>query len=80
MVESFKKNNCAACHAPAAKGVGPSITMVADKYKGQDVTAKLVAKVKNGGAGAWGAIPMPPHPQLSDADATSLVKWMLTGS
>ncbi len=80
MVESFKKNNCAACHAPAAKGVGPSISMVADKYKGQDVTAKLVAKVKNGGAGAWGAIPMPPHPQLSDADATSLVKWMLTGS
>ena len=80
MLESFKKNNCAACHAPAAKGVGPSISMVADKYKGQDVTAKLVAKVKNGGAGAWGAIPMPPHPQLSDTDATSLVKWMLTGS
>lgn len=80
MLESFKKNNCAACHAPAAKGVGPSISMVADKYKGQDVTAKLVGKVKNGGSGAWGAIPMPPHPQLSDADANSLVKWMLTGS
>lgn len=80
MLESFKKNNCAACHAPAAKGVGPSISMVAEKYKGQDVTSKLAAKVKSGGAGAWGAIPMPPHPQLSDADATSLVKWMLTGS
>lgn len=80
MLESFKKNNCAACHAPAAKGVGPSISMVAEKYKGQDMTSKLVAKVKNGGAGVWGAIPMPPHPQLSDADATSLVKWMLTGS
>lgn len=80
MLESFKKNNCAACHAPAAKGVGPSISMVVDKYKGQDVTSKLVAKVKNGGAGVWGAIPMPPHPQLSDTEATSLVKWMLTGS
>lgn len=78
--ESFKKNNCSACHSPAAKGVGPSISMVADKYKGQDVTSKLVAKVKNGGAGVWGSIPMPPHPQLSDTDATSLVKWMLTGS
>lgn len=80
MLESFKKNNCAACHAPAAKGVGPSISMVADKYKGQDVTAQLAAKVRNGGSGAWGAIPMPPHPQLSDADASSLVRWMLTGS
>ena len=80
MLESFKKNNCAACHAPAAKGVGPSISMIAEKYKGKDVTAQLVAKVKKGGSGAWGAIPMPPHPQLSDADTTSLVKWMLTGS
>ncbi|MBZ1349908.1 c-type cytochrome [Alcaligenaceae bacterium LF4-65] len=74
---AFQKHNCTACHAPAAKGVGPSIAEVAKKYKDQDVVAKLASKVKLGGAGAWGAIPMPPHPQLPDAEITSLVTWML---
>lgn len=79
--ELFAKNNCIACHAANAKGVGPSIAEVAAKYKGNaDAVALLVKKVKNGGAGAWGAIPMPPHPQVSDADVTTMVKWMLTGS
>lgn len=76
----FQKHNCTACHAPAAKGVGPSIAEVAKKYKDQDVIAKLAAKVKAGGAGVWGSIPMPPHAQMPDADITNLVKWMLTGS
>lgn len=76
----FQKHNCTACHAPAAKGVGPSIAEVAKKYKDQDVIAKLAAKVKAGGAGVWGSIPMPPHAQVPDADITNLVKWMLTGS
>jgi cytochrome c len=76
----FQKHNCTACHAPAAKGVGPSIAEVAKKYKDQDVVAKLATKVKVGGAGAWGSIPMPPHAQMSDTDITNLVKWMLTGS
>ena len=76
----FQKHNCTACHAPAAKGVGPSIAEIAKKYKDQDVVAKLATKVKVGGAGVWGAIPMPPHAQMSDADITNLVKWMLVGS
>lgn len=76
----FKKENCSACHAPAAKLVGPSIEQVATKYKGQaDAVQKLMAKVKKGGAGAWGAIPMPAQDQLSDADNKTLVVWMLTG-
>ena len=76
----FKKENCSACHAPAAKLVGPSIEQVAAKYKGQaGVVQKLMVKVKKGGAGAWGAIPMPAHDQLSDADNRALVEWMLTG-
>ncbi len=78
--QSFTKNNCAACHAAASKGVGPSIADVAKKYKDQDVLAKLSAKVKNGGSGAWGAIPMPPHPQVPDPEINRLVKWMLSGS
>ena len=77
----FTKNNCAACHAAQAKLVGPSIAEIAAKYKGNpEAVAMLDKKVKNGGAGAWGSIPMPPHPQVSDADITTMVKWMLTGS
>ena len=76
----FKKENCSACHAPAAKLVGPSIEQVAAKYKGQaDAVQKMMAKVKKGGAGVWGAIPMPAQDQLSDADNKALVEWMLTG-
>jgi cytochrome c len=76
----FKKENCSACHAPAAKLVGPSIADVANKYKGvANAQALLEKKVKAGGAGVWGAIPMPAQPQLSDADNKILVQWMLNG-
>jgi cytochrome c len=76
----FKNQNCSACHAPNAKLVGPSIAAVAAKYQGQGgAQEKLMAKVKNGGSGVWGAIPMPPQPQLSDEDRAILVRWMLTG-
>ena len=76
----FKNQNCAACHAPNAKLVGPSIADVAAKYQGQaGAQEKLMAKVKNGGSGVWGSIPMPPQAQLSDEDRAILVRWMLTG-
>jgi cytochrome c len=76
----FKKENCSACHAPAAKLVGPSIADVANKYKGvANAQAILEKKVKAGGAGVWGAIPMPAQTQLSDADNKILVQWMLNG-
>ena len=76
----FKNENCSACHAPNAKLVGPSIADVAAKYKGQSgAQEKLMAKVKSGGAGVWGAIPMPAQAQLSEEDRAILVRWMLTG-
>jgi len=76
----FKSENCSACHAPNAKLVGPSIADIAAKYKGEsDAQEKLMAKVKNGGSGVWGVIPMPPQSQLSDGDRASLVRWILTG-
>jgi cytochrome c551/c552 len=76
----FKNENCSACHAQNAKLVGPSIADIASKYQGQSgALDKLMAKVKNGGSGVWGAIPMPPQAQLSDEDRKTLVTWVLSG-
>lgn len=74
-----RKNGCLACHAQDKKVVGPSYKDIAAKYKGQtDAEAKLVTKVKNGGGGVWGPMPMPPSAKVSDADLHTLVKWVLS--
>ncbi len=73
-----KAKNCMACHAVSNKVVGPAYKDVAAKYAGQKgAEDKLVAKVMKGGAGAWGSVPMPANPQVSEADARSLVQWIL---
>jgi cytochrome c len=73
-----KAKNCLACHAVATKLVGPAYKDVAAKYAGQkDAEGKLVTKVLKGGSGAWGAIPMPANPQVNEAEAKTLVKWVL---
>lgn len=79
VAQLFKANNCAACHAADMTMVGPSIAAVYDKY-GDDPSAipMLVKKVKQGGSGVWGQIPMPPHPQVSDDDINVMVEWMVT--
>lgn len=74
----LKKYNCTACHQNAAKLVGPAYKDVAAKYKGQPMTDKLAAKIKAGGAGVWGQVPMPAHPQVSDADAKKMAAYILT--
>ena len=74
-----KKYNCLACHAIDKKLVGPSYKDVAAKYKADaGAEAKLVAKVKSGGVGVWGQIPMPPNAAVPDADVKTLVKWVLS--
>ena len=74
-----KAKNCMACHAVANKLVGPAFKDVAAKYAGQkDAEAKLSAKVMKGGSGSWGAVPMPANPQVSEAEAKTLVKWVLS--
>jgi cytochrome c len=71
------KYNCQACHAVDKKIVGPSYKEVAKKYAGDKSAAeKLEHKVKNGGSGVWGAIPMPPN-NVPDADLKTLVEWIL---
>ncbi len=74
--ELAKKHNCLACHKVDAKLVGPSYKEVAAKYKAEDL-ATLMDKVKKGGSGNWGAIPMPPNPAVSDDDLKALVTWIL---
>lgn len=75
-----QKSGCLACHAIDRKILGPAYKDVAAKYKGQaDAEAKLIAKVKKGGSGVWGPIPMPANsPQIKDEDIKTLVKWVLT--
>lgn len=73
------KYGCQACHTVDAKLVGPTYKDVAKKYAG-DKTApeKLRQKVKDGGSGVWGPIPMPPAATAADADIATLVEWILS--
>ncbi len=74
-----KSKNCLACHSVDNKIVGPSFKDVAAKYKDDDgAAATLATKVKSGGAGAWGEIPMPPNAAVSDEDIETLVNWILS--
>ena len=77
--DMMKKDGCAACHAIDKKLVGPAYKDVSAKYKG-DATAmaKLTEKVKKGGVGVWGQVPMPPNVQVKDSDIQQLVGWILT--
>ena len=74
----FKKHGCAACHANDKKVVGPAYVDVAAKYKGDaSAPAKLMEKVKKGGQGVWGPVPMPPNPSVPDADLKTIVTYVL---
>ena len=72
-----KKHNCLACHQVDKKLVGPAYRDIAKKYKGQKLAAQLEQKVKKGGQGVWGTVPMPPNPAVPDADVRKLVDWIL---
>ena len=74
-----KAKNCMACHAVDKKLVGPSYQDVAAKYAGQaDAVAMLAGKIQKGGSGVWGPVPMPPNPQVNDADAKALAEWVMS--
>ncbi len=77
--ELAKQKNCLACHAVDKKLVGPSYKDVAAKYKGdKDAAAKLAKKIREGGVGVWGQVPMPANPQVNEQEAMSLAKWVLS--
>ena len=74
----LKKSGCTACHANDKKVVGPAYKDVAAKYKSDaGAVAKLAEKVKKGGQGVWGPVPMPPNPAVSDADMKTMVTYIL---
>jgi cytochrome c len=74
-----KEKNCMACHALDKKVVGPSYKEVAAKYAGdKGAEAKLAEKIIKGGAGVWGSVAMPPHPQVSADEAKTLAKYVLS--
>jgi cytochrome c len=77
--ELAQSSNCLACHNVDQKLVGPSFKEIAGKYSGDAAAVEtLVDKIKNGGGGVWGQIPMPPNPGVSDEDAKALVEWVLS--
>lgn len=79
--ETLNKYACSGCHGISAKVVGPGFNEVAAKYKGQkDAKAHLTARIKSGGSGIWGAIPMPPQPAITEAELNSVVDWLLAGA
>ena len=81
MAELAGRNGCLACHAADKRLVGPSFKEVAARYQGQSgVEARLLEKLKRGGSGIWGPLPMPPNPDLAEADARRLLQWVLGGA
>lgn len=76
-----EKSGCLACHGVANKLVGPALADVSSRYKGNaGAEGILAAKVKAGGAGTWGEVPMPPNAQLGEDDIRTLVRWILGGA
>ena len=76
-----KAKNCLACHAVDKKVVGPSYKDIAAKYASdKDAAGKLAKKIREGGVGVWGQIPMPPQPAITDAELSSVVDWLLAGA
>jgi cytochrome c len=80
--DAMNKAGCMACHAKDKKVIGPSFKDIAARYKGQDATAKLMEKVRKGGSGVYGPIPMAPNPpdKINDADLKAAIELILKTS
>ena len=75
------KQGCLGCHAAGTKLVGPAYRDVAAKYAGDASAVAAVAQsIRNGGAGKWGEMAMPPQMQVSEADAKKIARWILDGA
>ena len=78
-MELAKQKNCLACHAVDKKLVGPAYKDIAAKYKAdKNAPVALAKKIREGGVGVWGQIPMPANPQVNEQEAQALAKWVLS--
>ena len=79
--EIARANACMSCHGVEKRIVGPGLREVASRYRGQaDAEARLLEKLRTGGSGTWGAVPMPANPALAEADARAIIQWILAGA
>jgi sulfite dehydrogenase len=79
VTQLLNKNACLGCHAVEKQVVGPAFRDVAARYRGNAAApAALAKKLRDGGQGVWGQVPMPANPSLSDAEAKQIVEWVLT--
>lgn len=75
----FESNECAGCHQVDTKLVGPGLKQIAGKYRDdKDAPRRLLEKVRKGGAGVWGEIPMPPHAEAKDDELKLVISWILS--
>jgi S-disulfanyl-L-cysteine oxidoreductase SoxD len=76
-----RTSNCLACHHASNRVLGPSFKEIAGRYQSEATAPQQLAeRVRNGGQGVWGAVPMPPHPNLNDDEIARLVRWILAGA
>jgi S-disulfanyl-L-cysteine oxidoreductase SoxD len=81
VAELARRKACLSCHGVDKRIVGPGLREVAERYRGQpDAPAKLLEKLKRGGSGVWGPLPMPPNPDLPEADGKRLIEWIIGGA
>jgi cytochrome c len=74
-----RQHACVSCHALDQRVVGPSFKEIAARYRSAGDVAGLVSKMKSGGAGTWGSVPMPPQAHVGDRDLQTLARWILAG-
>lgn len=75
----FESNECAGCHQIDTKLVGPGLKQIAGRYRDdKDAPRRLLEKVRKGGAGVWGEIPMPPHAEAKDDELKLVISWILS--
>ena len=78
-VAEISRSNCSGCHDFAAASAGPSFAAIARRYAGKGgAAATLADHIRNGSHGAWGGGTMPPHPEISAAQATAIAQWIVS--
>lgn len=80
VMAAIRENSCLACHDFDKKVVGPGFAQIAEKYEGEDVEDYLAKKIKDGGSGVWGSVPMPPNVSISEGEAKLISEWILAGA